>query len=140
MAPSVGMEVSAIIDARCRRDRTRCHEYDDPNGGLILTASTWAVVHRDLVIAPAARHRLPAVSTIASFVDAGGLRPIGSSMPNSSTARPDMSIILKGAKARPICRCKRRPSTISSRSTLELQNRSALRCRDIAGPADEVIE
>jgi putative ABC transport system substrate-binding protein len=33
----------------------------DPNGGLILTGSPLAIVHRDLIIALAARHRLPAV-------------------------------------------------------------------------------
>jgi hypothetical protein len=32
-----------------------------PNGGLIVTASTLAGVHRDLLIALAARHKLPAV-------------------------------------------------------------------------------
>src|SRR6516164_2918375 len=32
-----------------------------PNGGLIMTGSGLAVVHRDLTIALAARHRLPAV-------------------------------------------------------------------------------
>jgi putative ABC transport system substrate-binding protein len=32
-----------------------------PNGGLILTGSALAIVHRDLIISLAARHRLPAV-------------------------------------------------------------------------------
>jgi putative ABC transport system substrate-binding protein len=37
-----------------------------PNGGLIVTGSALAVVHRDLIIALAARHRLPAVYYIVT--------------------------------------------------------------------------
>ena len=37
-----------------------------PNGGLILTSSALSVVHRDLIIALAARHKLPAVYFNAS--------------------------------------------------------------------------
>ena len=32
-----------------------------PNGGLIVTASALAAIHRDLIITLAARHKLPAV-------------------------------------------------------------------------------
>jgi putative ABC transport system substrate-binding protein len=32
-----------------------------PNGGLILTASSLALDHRDLIIKLAARHKLPAI-------------------------------------------------------------------------------
>jgi ABC-type uncharacterized transport system substrate-binding protein len=49
-----------------------------PNGGLILTESAWAVVHRDLIIALAARHRLPAVYYERYFAAAGGLISYGS--------------------------------------------------------------
>jgi putative ABC transport system substrate-binding protein len=48
-----------------------------PNGGLILTGSALAVVHRDLIIALAARHRLPAVYYDRYFVAAGGLISYG---------------------------------------------------------------
>jgi putative ABC transport system substrate-binding protein len=44
-----------------------------PNGGLIVTASSWALVHRDLIIALAARHGLPAVYFQHHFVAGGGL-------------------------------------------------------------------
>ena len=44
-----------------------------PNGGLIVTGSSWAFVHRDLIIALAARHRLPAVYFQHHFVAGGGL-------------------------------------------------------------------
>jgi hypothetical protein len=33
------------------------------NGGLIVTPSALAVVHRDLIITLAARHKLPAIAT-----------------------------------------------------------------------------
>jgi len=44
-----------------------------PNGGLIVTGSSWAFVHRDLIIALAARHGLPAVYFQRHFVAGGGL-------------------------------------------------------------------
>jgi ABC-type uncharacterized transport system substrate-binding protein len=45
---------------------------------LILTGSARAVIHRDLIIALAARHRLPAVYYDRYFVAAGGLVSYGS--------------------------------------------------------------
>ena len=48
-----------------------------PNGGLIMTGSGLAVVHRDLTIALAARHRLPAVYYDRYFAVAGGLISYG---------------------------------------------------------------
>ncbi len=44
-----------------------------PNGGLIVTAAPLATRHRDLIIALAARHGLPAVYASRVFVTAGGL-------------------------------------------------------------------
>jgi putative ABC transport system substrate-binding protein len=44
-----------------------------PNGGLILPPDITTIGLRDLVIALAARHRLPAVYALRSFVVAGGL-------------------------------------------------------------------
>ena len=48
-----------------------------PNGGLILTAAPAAPGHRDLIIALAARHKLPAVYVERLFVAAGGLISYG---------------------------------------------------------------
>jgi putative tryptophan/tyrosine transport system substrate-binding protein len=48
-----------------------------PNGGLIVVASALATVHRELIIALAARHRLPAVYAFRYFVAAGGLISYG---------------------------------------------------------------
>jgi putative ABC transport system substrate-binding protein len=43
------------------------------NGGVIVTGSTPAIVHRELIITLAARHRLPAVYGLRPFVTSGGL-------------------------------------------------------------------
>ena len=43
------------------------------NGGLIVTASALSSLHRALIIALAARHKLPAVYSGRSYVTAGGL-------------------------------------------------------------------
>jgi len=47
------------------------------NGGLIVTASTLTAVHRDLIVALAARHRLPAVYAFRYHVTSGGLISYG---------------------------------------------------------------
>ena len=43
------------------------------NGGLIVTAGGFSVNHPDLLVALAARYKLPAVYPFRFFVDAGGL-------------------------------------------------------------------
>ena len=48
-----------------------------PNGGMIVTASTPALVHRELITMLAARHRLPAVYAFRYFVTVGGLMSYG---------------------------------------------------------------
>jgi putative tryptophan/tyrosine transport system substrate-binding protein len=48
-----------------------------PNGGLIVTASALANVHRKLIITLVARHKLPAVYFDRSFIAAGGLISYG---------------------------------------------------------------
>src|SRR3989442_3778951 len=47
------------------------------NGGLIVTASPLATVHRELIITLAARHRLPAVYPFRYYLTAGGLISYG---------------------------------------------------------------
>jgi putative ABC transport system substrate-binding protein len=48
-----------------------------PNGGLFLPPNSITVLHRDLMVALAARHRLPAVYPFRLFVAAGGLMSYG---------------------------------------------------------------
>ncbi len=47
------------------------------NGGVIVTTSALAQIHRDLIITIAARHRLPAMYPYRLFVTAGGLMAYG---------------------------------------------------------------
>ena len=47
------------------------------NGGLIVASGAEAIQHRDLIIALAARHRLPAVYPLRIFVIAGGVMSYG---------------------------------------------------------------
>src|SRR4051812_20490688 len=72
------MEVTPI-DVRdpAEIDRTVAAFAGSPNGGLIITASGAAVVHRSLIIGLAARHKLPAVYWQRHFVEAGGLVSYG---------------------------------------------------------------
>jgi putative ABC transport system substrate-binding protein len=48
-----------------------------PNGGLILSGSGLSILHRDLVIKLAARHKLPAIYYEKFFASAGGLISYG---------------------------------------------------------------
>jgi putative ABC transport system substrate-binding protein len=77
-APSLGLEVSTINvgDAR-EMDRAVTEFAREPNGGLIVTAAPSTVVHRDLIIALAARHKLPAVYFDRTPVAEGGLISYG---------------------------------------------------------------
>lgn len=47
------------------------------NGGLILTGSNLAILHRDLIVALAARHKLPTVYYERFYASAGGLISYG---------------------------------------------------------------
>jgi putative ABC transport system substrate-binding protein len=62
------------------------------SNGLIVTSSIMAILHRQQIIAVAARHRLPAVYSERGSVTAGGLNPMGQIDSISSAARPAMSI------------------------------------------------
>jgi putative tryptophan/tyrosine transport system substrate-binding protein len=50
---------------------------DKPNGGLIVLPDPATQLHRNLIIALAAQHRLPAVYNARGFVAAGGLMSYG---------------------------------------------------------------
>jgi putative tryptophan/tyrosine transport system substrate-binding protein len=48
-----------------------------PDGGMIVTASAYTAVHRKLITALAAHHRLPAVYPYRYFITSGGLVSYG---------------------------------------------------------------
>jgi putative ABC transport system substrate-binding protein len=77
-AASVGVEVIPVnVRDASEIERTVETFARSPNGGLIVTASGGAVRHRDLIIALAARHKLPAVYYERYFTAAGGLISYG---------------------------------------------------------------
>lgn len=78
VAPSLGMEVRAV-NVRDAPDIERgvAAFARSANGGLIVTASALAIVHRDLIVALAARHKLPAVYNNRIFATDGGLISYG---------------------------------------------------------------
>jgi ABC-type uncharacterized transport system substrate-binding protein len=79
VAPSFGVELRPVdVRDAGEIERALTAFASGPNGGLILTGSAGAVIHRDLIIALAARHRLPAVYYDRYFVAAGGLVSYGS--------------------------------------------------------------
>jgi putative ABC transport system substrate-binding protein len=105
-APSLGLEVSTInvVDAP-EIDRAVMAFAREPNGGLIVTANPSTVVHRQLIIALAARHKLPAVYfdrapvETAGYVDRilRGEKP--ADLPVQAPNKYDLVINLKTARA-----------------------------------------
>jgi putative ABC transport system substrate-binding protein len=78
VAPSLRVEVSSFNKRDASEiERTLPAFARSPNGGLIVTAGGPALVHRDLIITLAARHKLPAVYFDRAFVTAGGLLSYG---------------------------------------------------------------
>jgi putative ABC transport system substrate-binding protein len=70
-----------------------------PNGGLLLPPDINSTTHLDLIIALAARHRLPAVYSDRLFVSAGGLICYGTDRADQfRTAAAYVDRILRGAK------------------------------------------
>jgi hypothetical protein len=74
LGPSIGVR-STPIDAQSPADIERAIPTfaDEPNGGLIVLGGPITVAHRDLIVALAARHRLPAIYVFRFFVTSGGV-------------------------------------------------------------------
>jgi putative ABC transport system substrate-binding protein len=101
VAPSLKIEVNPInvLDAG-EIERAIAAFARSPNGGLIVTASGLAIVHRELIVTLAARHQLPAVYYYRFFVTDGGLVSYGPD-PHDQYRRAAGYVdrILKGEKA-----------------------------------------
>jgi putative tryptophan/tyrosine transport system substrate-binding protein len=100
LAPSLGIEVVPMaIENGSDIERSIEDFAREPNGGLVLPPDTTTVIHRDLIVTLAARHRLPAVYAIRVFVTAGGLMLYGTDfveLYRQSASYVDR--ILRGAK------------------------------------------
>ena len=99
-SPATGIEVSPINMADAGEIEGAVAAFAQaPNGGLILTGSALAVQHRDLIIALAARHKLPAIYYDPYYVAAGGLASYGvDNIDQFRRAAGYVDRILKGEK------------------------------------------
>jgi ABC-type uncharacterized transport system substrate-binding protein len=99
-APSLKLDVSPVdIRSASEIERALTEFARASNGGLILTSSALANVHRDLIIRLAAKLRLPAVYSFRFFAIAGGLAAYGSdSIDPHRRAAGYVDRILKGEK------------------------------------------
>jgi putative tryptophan/tyrosine transport system substrate-binding protein len=100
VALSVGVEVSPVnVRDAPEIERAIAAFARQPNGGLIITASALAAVHRDLIATLAARHKLPAVYSQRHFVAGGGLISYGADfIDQHRQAAGYVDRILKGEK------------------------------------------
>ena len=81
VAPSLGVEVSPVNVRDPDEIQREVAEFArSPNGGLVVTGSALAIVHRHLIIALAAKHRLPAVYFQRTLVADGGLISYGADL------------------------------------------------------------
>lgn len=99
-APSFGIEVTPL-DVRdpAGIERGITDFVHKPNGGLIVAASPAALINRNVIIAVAAEHKLPAVYFQNDFVKAGGLMSYGpDAVAEYGQAASYIDRILKGEK------------------------------------------
>ena len=100
-APSLGVEVNPVnVRDAGEIERTVAAFARTSNDGLIVTGSALTSRHRDLIVALAARHKLPAVYVERYFVAAGGLISYGPDFVDQyRQAAGYVDRILKGEKA-----------------------------------------
>jgi putative ABC transport system substrate-binding protein len=100
VAPSQGLDVTPInLGEASEIERGIAALAQFGNGGLILTASPTGPLHRDLIIALAARHKLSAVYVERLFAAAGGLVSYGPEFADQYRRAADyIHRILKGEK------------------------------------------
>ena len=101
VAPSIGVDVNAInLRDAGEIERGVTAFARSANGGLILTSSALSARHRELIIALAARYKLPAVYSRRYFVTSGGLISYGVDfLDQYRLAAGYVDRILKGEKA-----------------------------------------
>jgi putative ABC transport system substrate-binding protein len=100
VAPSMGVVLSPV-DVRDAGEIERAITTlgHSSNGGLIVTASPLATIHRNLIVTLAARYKLPAVYSARYFAAAGGLISYGADfLDQSRRAASYVDRILKGEK------------------------------------------
>jgi len=100
VAPSLGVEVVPIsVQDAAEIERAVTAFARSGDRGLIVTGSASAFVHRELIVALAARHKLPAVYFLRDSVTSGGLISYGADfIEQYRRAAGYVDRILKGAK------------------------------------------
>jgi putative ABC transport system substrate-binding protein len=139
--PSLGIEaIAAAVHDDGELQRTILDFAVKPAGGLIVLPDVFTIGHRDLIIALAARYRLPAIYPLRLFVASGGLMSYAADQ--YDIARRSASYvdrILKGARPADL------PAQAPTKFTLVLNLKTAktlgLEVPDrLLVAADEVIE
>ena len=140
-APSFGVEVSAVnVRDPNEIERAVMTFAQTSNGGLIVTGSALAVIHRQLIVTLTARYKLPAVYFERFFVTNGGLISYGPSMVEQYRAAAGyVDRILKGEKPADL------PVQVSTKYDLVINLKTAKALGLTIPPAllaraDEVIE
>src|SRR5215831_9773361 len=141
VAPSLGVELTPVnVRDPGEIERAISAFARSPNGGLIVTAAPLALVHRDLIVTLAARHKVCAVYSLRPFVTSGGLIYYGSDIYDLyRRAAGYIDRVLKGEK----------PSDLPIQAPIKFEtviNMKTARALGITIPgslltrADEVIE
>jgi putative tryptophan/tyrosine transport system substrate-binding protein len=99
-APSVGMDVRAInVRDPDEIERAIASFARAPNGGLVVTVTSLAIVHRELIIGLAAQYKLPAVYYRRYYATSGGLVSYGYDVDQQfRSAAAYLDRILRGEK------------------------------------------
>jgi putative ABC transport system substrate-binding protein len=141
LAPSLGVDVTAInVHDADEIERDVSSFARSGTCGLILTASALAVVHRELIIALAARYKLPTVYYRRLFVTSGGLLSYGYiAVEQFRRTAAYVDRILKGEKAADL------PAQTPSKYELVINLKTAKALglsvpQPLLASADEVIE
>ena len=100
VAPALGVELTPIgVRDADEIERALTAFARSANGGLIVTGSGPAAIHRDLIVTLAARHKLPAVYVAGFFVTVGGLMSYGPDLLDQHRRAAEyVDRILKGEK------------------------------------------
>ena len=141
VAPSLGLELNPV-DVRDggEIERAVAAFASGVNGGLIVTGSALGIAHRNLIIALAARHKLPAVYFQRIFATSGGLISYGPDFIDQfRRAAGYVDRILKGEKPADL------PVQASTKYELVINLKTAKAIGltfppAVLGRADEVIE
>jgi putative ABC transport system substrate-binding protein len=140
-APSFGVQLTlAAVHNPAEVERAIDTFAQQPNGALIVAPNAVTILHRDLIIARAARHRLPAVYPYRFFTTAGGFMSYGVDLAETyRRAASYVDLILKGAEPAEL------PVQLSAKFEL-IVNLKAAKALGLTIPepfllrADEVIE